>query len=204
MKTESEIKYSLRGVEDHRKLVGPGGLQESRGLERQENYYLDTLDLRLSRERAMLRIRNLAQGGSLLTLKRGSEIEAGYFRSSELESPLPPGSLAGILESPPTLYQMDLAPVGELRSRFGELPLRVIGTLVNERRLFQSGGFLVEVDRISFPDGSEEYEVEVETETPAVARKWLESEFRRLGVNAAPSRETKFARLLRWLSTRLT
>jgi uncharacterized protein YjbK len=192
--TESEIKYLLAGPEDHRRLAGPGGLGEPRGTERQENFYLDTADSFLSGKRIMLRLRRLGTG-ALLTWKCGSEVEAGFFRSQEIEAPLSPEEAAAVLASPATLYRLRLPPVEELRSRFGEPPLGVMGSLVNERTSFQAERFLVELDRVTFPDGSQFFEVEVETEDPAAARAWLEELFRRLGINATPSRLTKLARL---------
>jgi uncharacterized protein YjbK len=201
MATESEIKYKLAGSSDWRRLTGPGGLGTPLGAERQENIYLDTADLRLAGSLVMLRIRRRGgEGAPLLTWKSGTEVEAGFFRSTEVEAEIPPGKQAEVLAQPSLLYRLDLPPVAELRARFGEVPLLVQGSLATERARFQGDGFVVEVDRMSFPDGSEECEVEVETERPEEARAWLLREFRRVGVRAEPSSETKYARLLSWLS----
>ncbi|MGH9362465.1 MAG: CYTH domain-containing protein [Thermoanaerobaculia bacterium] len=195
---ESEIKYRLAEIDDYRKLTGPRGLEGAAGSDRQENLYLDTADLRISSGGAMLRVRR-SGSGAIVTFKAGAELEAGYFRSTEIEAPIDPPALSSILKHPSSLYRLPLAPAEILRARFGELSLEVVGTLTNDRSRFRAGAYLVEVDRLLFPDGSEEYEVEVETERPEEARAWLEAEFRRLSVRAAPSRQTKLARLLRWL-----
>jgi uncharacterized protein YjbK len=192
--TESEIKYLLQGAEDYRRLAGPGGLGEPRRTERQENFYLDTADGILSGKRIMLRLRRLSTA-AVLTWKRGAEVEAGFFRSQEIEGPLSLEEAAEVLAHPAALYHLPLPPVEETRARFGELTLQVVGSLVNERTFHQAPGFQVELDRVTFPDGSQFFEVEVETEDPSAARAWLEETFRSLGVNAAPSRMTKLARL---------
>ena len=64
---EDEIKFSLPGLDDHRKLVGPGGLPGFEGTDRQENIYLDTWDLQLARSLAMLRIRRASGRPAFLT-----------------------------------------------------------------------------------------------------------------------------------------
>lgn len=201
---EDELKYGLAGPEDHRRLMAPGGIGTETAVERLVNHYLDTADLQLSAAGAMLRLRIDPSGAGLLTLKRGAEAEPGFFRSSETEAELPPQAAARVLAAPEEVYRLDAPPVKELRQLFGEPPLRVIGTLATERRTLQGGGFRLELDRITFPDGSEEHELEVETDRPAAARAWLEAEFRRLGVRASPSRLTKLARLVGWLSTHIT
>ena len=124
-------------------------------------------------------------------------MEAGYFRSTEIESEIPPGWVQGILDVPGSLFGLDLPPVQEVRRLFGEPDLRIIGRLDNERSRFHGGGLTIEVDRMTFPDGSQEFEVEVETGDPGAARAWLLGEFLRLGVRHEPGRRTKFERLLR-------
>lgn len=197
---ESEIKYSLFGRDDHQKLVGPDGLKGAAGVELQKNHYLDTRDLRLAGGMAMIRLRT-SSGGAILTFKRGSELEAGVFRATEVEAPLEGGTVEEILRDPKNLYALPIPPVEAFRSRFGEPDLLWVGVLVNERKRFRDGRFLAEVDRMVFPDGSEEYEVEVETEDLPAARTWLLEEFERLRVRARPSRLTKLARLAQWIKT---
>src|SRR5688572_3685271 len=92
--SESEIKYELAGAEDHRKLAG--GLGPARETIRQENFYLDTEDRLLSRQRVMLRLRRVGPA-ALLTFKSGAEVEAGYFVSREIETELGDADAAAIL-----------------------------------------------------------------------------------------------------------
>ncbi len=199
---ESEVKLALDGPRDIEKLLGPDGLAGPRRVEVQENLYFDTVDLVLARALAMLRLRLTAGKSPLLTLKCGTEVEAGFFRSVEIEAPVDAPVAEGLRRDPPAVYRLNLEPINFLRERHGVLPLAVIGSLHNERTSVAAGRFLVELDRIRFPDGSEEFEVEIETEEPVAALTWIEGEFRRLGVRASPGRETKFARLVRWLKPR--
>jgi membrane-bound lytic murein transglycosylase D len=97
----------------------------------------------------MLRVRRSAGRPALLTLKSGTEVEAGYFRSEETEAVLDEGALPEVLARPASLWGLDLAPVAALRSRVGELPLQVIGRLLNERTSFRTEGWTVEVDRMT-------------------------------------------------------
>ncbi len=194
---EQEIKYLLQGPDDYQKLAGPGGLSGLLGREHQENFYFDTPSLHLADHLTMLRIRTTSSGPARLTLKSGTEVEAGYFRSTEIEAVLSREVLKRVHREPGFLYHLDLKPVKELRARFGELPLVLVGELLNERCRFQSGGFLIELDRMTFPDGTQEFEVEVETRDPGLARAWLLEEFQRLGIRPEPGRQTKFERLVR-------
>ncbi len=199
---ESEIKFALGGPRDFEKLSGPGGLEGPRRVEILENIYLDTVELSLARALVMLRLRFCAGKSPLITLKCGTEVEAGFFRSVEVESTVATPVAEGLRRDPTSIYGLELEPVAYLREHSGVLPLTVIGSLRNERTSITAGRFLVELDRIGFPDGSEEFELEIETEDSASARDWVEGEFRRLDVRASPGRETKFARLVRWLRRR--
>ena len=199
--TESEIKYTLPAREDFDRLAGTDGFTGHVRVDLLTNHYFDTQELLVSRSMSMLRLRCSTEL-ALLTLKVGSEIETGYFRSLEVEAPLDLTLAQRILRDPKTLDALDLEPLREFRVRFGRLSLLCVGSMENERALYRAGSFLVEVDRMVFPDGTEAYEVEIETEEPDRARAWLEGELRRLGVRAQPSRITKFGRLVEWMRAR--
>ncbi|MBN1421631.1 MAG: hypothetical protein JXP34_22855, partial [Planctomycetes bacterium] len=57
-------------------------------------------------------------------------------------------------------------------------------------------GLALELDRIIYPDGHEEYEIEIETEDPGPAADRLAALLRDLGIEAIPERRTKLERLL--------
>lgn len=165
---------------------------------RQVNYYFDTEDLSLGSQRMMLRVRDA--GRCILTLKCGREASPGNFDSAEFEVEIPRQRLEAALERPDSLLDPELSPVAELLARVGRLDLRLAGRLVNERVCREVDGWKLEVDRLTFPDGSESYELELETEDVDRARAWLEEELDARGIAHRPQRFTKFERLLEWYS----
>ena len=168
--------------------------------ERQVNHYFDTEDLLLAKQRILLRIREAE--GCVLTLKCGREVSPGNFDSLEIESEVSPGLLAAAREHPPMLLDLDLPGIDELKRRVGHVALRTAGTLENERVRREIGGWTLEVDRLSFPDGTETYELEIETVDVDGARAWIDRELRSRGMRLEPQRRTKFERLLDWYATR--
>src|SRR5262249_24104274 len=139
----------------------------------QLNYYFDTEDLKLARSRAMLRIRSA--GDCVLTLKCGPEGRPGYFDSLELEAEIRQGALAAPLRKPGWILDLLLPPIEELKRRFGRLEVSLLGTLQNERVRRTIDGLVLEVDRITFPDGSEIFELEIETDDILRAEAWVDS-----------------------------
>lgn len=164
-----------------------------RGTEKgQVNHYFDTVDLRLVKAGALLRIRE--EGDCTLTLKCGREVSPGLFDSREIDSPIGWRILKAAMEEPRSLLDLPLDPIHELKERFGLPPLIFVGTLTNERVRRDHGGFRLEVDRLIFPDRSEEYELEIETHDTGGAMELVS----RLGLRLEPQRLTKLERLLRW------
>ncbi len=162
----------------------------------QVNHYFDTRELLLTRSGIMLRLR-VTDGRPELTLKIGGELEEGHFRARELEETVSPARAAELLEQPARVHDLDLEPVRILREELGAPPLEVIGELRNERTVFTVDGYLVELDRMRFGDGGEEYEMEVESGRPAAARAWCTRWLEAAGIRVTLSRETKSQRLLR-------
>jgi uncharacterized protein YjbK len=73
--------------------------------------------------------------------------------------------------------------------------------MVNQRKLYRSvEGLSMEVDASRYPDGEEDYEVEVETESPERDREILEILLRDLGVRFVPQTATKYQRFLQHLA----
>ncbi len=194
---ENEIKFELPDREsflrlrDHFQRLS----KKPAATENQLNHYLDTADLRLSRALVMLRLRDGKE--KILTLKSGTRVEEGHFRARELEAALSEEEFRRVLEDPHSLYRLDLQPVAVLRREFGELPLRKIGSLANTRTRLEVEEHTVELDRMEFPGGREEYELEIEAEDSDKARAWCHKHFQTLGLTPRPSTETKFQRLLR-------
>lgn len=192
---EKEIKLELANREDFdRALSYFTERADKTSRDTLLNHYLDTEDLRLAHKLIMIRVR--AAQKNILTYKNGTQVEAGYFRSTEIETELDGHQLEQALARPATLFDQDLAPMQELTREFGELDLRLIGTLENERSKLDVEGHRVELDRMRFPDGSEAYEIELESEEPEKARAWCLEKLAEAGIKTSPSTRTKFHRLL--------
>ena len=88
-----------------------------------------------------------------------------------------------------------------LEQRFGKrFPLVCIGSMVNRRRLYRPDeGFPMEVDASLYPDGEEDYEVEVETDDPERDRRLLEALLAGTGIRFSPQNATKYQRFLKHL-----
>ena len=195
---ERELKFRIGSREDFLALRdGKAWGQRSAPLP-QVNYYFDTQNLELVRSRAMLRLRNALE--CVLTLKCGEEVRPGFFDSLELEAAIPSGSLQALLERPDSLLDLSLPPIEELKRRFGRPQLLLIGTLENERVKRTIDGLVLEVDRVTFPDGSELYELEIETDEVLPAEAWVKATLIPRGLRLEPQRWTKLEELLQWQS----
>jgi uncharacterized protein YjbK len=162
----------------------------------QINYYFDTSDLKLTRSRTLLRIRKA--GECVLTLKCGKEVRPGFFDALELESRIPSASLAALVEEPQAILELAFPAIDELKRRFGKLEISLLGTLHNERVQRTIDGLVLEVDRVAFPDGSELYELEIETDEISRAEAWVERRLLSRGLCLRPQRFTKLEELLSW------
>jgi len=199
---EKELKFLIASREDFRRLRDDPAWGTRSEPERQVNHYFDSSDRRLVRARVLLRLRE--EGiRVVLTLKCGTEVRPGFFDSLEIEEEVDPGVLARALEEPESLVDLPLAAIAELQRRFGRPPLVVAGTLVNERVRRETGvgpsNLVLEVDRLLFPDGSEAYELEIETSDPPRAEAWVHDTIIAAGVRLEPQRMTKMERFLEWL-----
>lgn len=196
---EREIKLAIADRRSYDRLCS-----ELEGFEKeieQINYYLDGPGLRLGRHNTMLRVRTRAdRDGGVLTLKRGTTIRDGYFDSSEEEVSLSPREVGALLERPARIERLGPEAAALFEIAAGKRPappLEVVGELRNIRRNYRlPEGVFVELDRLCFGEGEEEYEVEVETDDPDGVREILGRIFARIEVSATPRSETKFQRLM--------
>lgn len=132
-------------------------------------------------------------------MKLGAELRPGCFDSVELEQEVSAETLASVLERPPALLDLPGAAMDEVRRLFGRPPLVRVGVLENERVRRGGPGRPFEIDRIAFPDGSEAYELEVETEDLPGAEAWVRERVLGAGISLSPQRWTKMERLLKLL-----
>lgn len=192
---ENEIKLEVSSGEDFRRILeffSACATEESRDV--LVNYYLDTENLALAKQLIMIRVRSAKK--NFLTFKNGTQIEDGYFRSTEIEVELDALQLDEALANPCVLFEWNVEPIQELERQIGRVELELIGKLENERTRLRVDDHLVELDRMRFPDLSEEYEIELESERPEEAREWCLTRLSKLGVEVSPSTRTKFHRLL--------
>jgi len=164
----------------------------------QKNHYFDTEAEDLARTRILLRVRE--EGGRfILTLKAGKEVRPGLFDSLEIEEEMTSEEAGRILLRPAALLERSGPVIEELRRRRGDPRLVAAGTLTNERVQRRPEPTLrLDVDRVVFPDGTESYELELETSDPVGAERWLADLVLRHPLRLEPERLTKMERFLRW------
>ncbi|MBM4352589.1 MAG: CYTH domain-containing protein [Deltaproteobacteria bacterium] len=150
----------------------------------------------------MVRFRE-EDGGLVLTVKgpretpsqtapgEGSDREAGVFVRTEREVPVAPEALLHLLPGEDQSWLFALAPLAGLTG-----PLRPAGSCRNTRRFFHHAGFTLELDRTEYPDGSIDWELEVETDRPDEAFPEVSALLSALGIPFRPATKGKFARTL--------
>lgn len=193
---ERELRFRFRSEEAFLKSRACPALGKRLSADILENHYFDTADGTLVRRRMMLRIRRA--GHCTLGLKIGAEPRPGLFDSVELEERISPETARRILEAPEAIYLLDAAPVRALRERFEPLPLEALGCLRTERITKDSDGKRLEFDRLIFPDHSEAFELEIETDDPEGVERWLRGVLDGLGIDVEPQRRTKLEQFVAW------
>ncbi|MCA9522984.1 MAG: CYTH domain-containing protein [Myxococcales bacterium] len=191
MSQEHELKFALEDETDYERLSASLGAPHER-LE-QRNFYLDSPGGRLRGARVMLRVR-VTQTSSVLALKRQlARPEDGYFRMYEEEVELH-HPWRGDLE---VLAQIPL--VTQLAHDLGIECLVVVGEMQNLRLCYPRESFLLELDRTLFPDGSVDFEIEAETDEPAVVADEIAMLCASAGARFRPQTLSKFQRFLQRL-----
>jgi len=196
IRREIEIKLRLEGRAQHDKLCRQMGTPADAW--EQINHYFRSEDGRIPGEEGVIRIR-LERGKAVFTVKLGA-LKDGLASAQEYEE-----AWRGPLEEmPPTsiaMWDAGHAGLHALEHRFGKrFPLVWVGKMINRRRLYRTAaGLCMEVDASRYPDGEEDYEVEVETDDPERDRGLLEALLDRLGVHFVPQPATKYQRFLEHL-----
>lgn len=195
---EQELKFRLRGESDWARLQEVLGPPAQR-LE-QVNTYLDTPDRAVAGGRGMVRLRS-ENGERVLTFKRGVRVEGGYFEAREVEVPLGEAewerARAGDLEALEALE-----PLRALRDSGVRGPLAPSGEVRNLRQRFPlPSGEVLELDRTLFPNGREDFEIEVETRRPEEIRREVQALAERAGIELEVQRRTKYERFLEALTS---
>ena len=196
VRREIEIKLRLEGRAQYDRLCREMGTPADAW--EQINHYFRSEDGRIPGKEGVIRIR-LERGKAVFTVKLGA-LKDGLASAREYEEPWP-----GPLEEmpPPWTAMWDAGHSGlhALEQRFGgRFPLVWVGKMINRRRLYRPDeGLCMEVDASRYPDGEEDYEVEVETDDPERDRGLLEALLDRLDVLYVPQPATKYQRFLEHL-----
>lgn len=191
---EIELKVRLVGRGDYERLCARLG--EPDETREQVNHYFRSADGRIPGDQGVIRIR-VEGGRAVLTVKLGGWVTDGLVRAREIEEAwqgdpdaLPPPSEA--------FWQGGYRGMAALEARFGRrFGLVWAGAMHNRRRVHRTGdGLCLELDASRYPDGEEDFEVEVETPDPEGVRSRLLALLDAAGVRHAPQTRTKYQRFL--------
>lgn len=195
---EVELKYLLDSDADLEMLAQslPGFQADLK----QQNIYLDVSG-KLRTRGCLCRIR-IENGKGEVTLKVAGGIKDGVSSATEFSEPLTSvalkkvelndfmGALRGMkcLEKLKSLCEKDLADLKEW------------GRIRNRRRCFRlDQGWVVELDRALFPDGTIRRELEVETDDPRGTREVIDGILGNLQISWQEAQESKSCQLFRIL-----
>jgi adenylate cyclase class IV len=199
---ERELKMALDGPTDLATILSrlPAPTDT---VEQHNHYFVDPHSL-LSTLGMMVRVREErspeapAPRQVILTLKRRVSVSDGVFVAHEMESCLPPEDWEEVRAGARDLLSLSSDGLQTIRD-LGVSQLQLRGTMVNLRRKISLGGFILEVDQTTFPNGVIESEIEVETERPEEARAMLEDVARTAGITLRLQTRGKYGRLLEHL-----
>ncbi len=196
VRREVEIKLRLEGRAEYDRLCRALGAPEEEW--EQVNHYFRSEDGRIPGREGVIRIRE-ERGRAVFTVKLGA-LKDGLASAREYEEPWR-GPLEEVPPPSDAIWEAGHAGIAALEQRAGRrFPLAWIGKMTNRRRLYRTDdGLCLEVDASRYPDGEEDYEVEVETDEPARDRRLLEALLSRLGVRFVPQPATKYQRFLQHL-----
>lgn len=195
---EVELKYLLGSDADLEMLAE--SLPDFQAELKQQNIYLDVRG-KLRSHGCLCRIR-IENGKGEITLKVAGEIKDGVSSSTEFSEPLTSQALKHV-ESKDFLGALrGMKCLEKLESFCGEdlAYLEEWGRIRNLRRCFQlHQGWVVELDRAVFPDGTVRRELEVETDDPRGAREVIDGILRDLQISWHEAKESKSCQLFRIL-----
>ena len=197
---EREARFLVRDEAARRALVRLRDLEGFRRVrirrERQQNTYLDTVDLRLRRARSVLKLRRVGRRVDV-TFKRSLGVRQGIASRLEVTARIRPAHIAGVFAG--TLH---IPPQRRIRPLIGARALHALFTLHTDRTILvlADGRARVEldVDRVTFRKGGRihagrlEAEVENLNAPPVVFRRAVAALRRRFGGALQPTRVSKF------------
>lgn len=195
---EVELKYLLGCESDLEKLVAalPGFFAELN----QQNIYLDDGGI-LRKNDCLFRIR-IENGSGEVTLKVAGGLVDGVSSAVEFTESLTEDSLEkiGSGEFSEAFRGMNCLEKVETVCGQALTDLKEWGRIRNLRRCFRlDQGWIVEVDRAVFPDGTIRRELELESESPQAAKEAIEPILEELKIPWQQAVESKSCQLFRIL-----
>lgn len=182
---ETELKYRLTSEEEMTRLEAVLGEPIER-LAQANRYWLPTVPPGVA-----LRVREVG-GESEATVKRaGPAPMDGLFIHEEETERLDAGTAVALLTGERPLEDLPLVTKTGLQG-----PFRYVGLLLTLRNVYRIDGLPVETDRVTFPDGAKEYEVEAEAIDADALRSELLALAALAGVSLRASKDTKLGRFL--------
>jgi len=182
---ETELKYRLTNEEEMTRLEAVLGEPIER-LAQANRYWLPAAPAGVA-----LRVREVG-GASEATVKRAGPAPVdGLFVHEEETERLDAGAAVALLTGERPLEDLPLVTKTGLQG-----PFRYVGLLLTRRNVYRIAGLPVETDRVTCPDGTKEFEVEVEAIDADALRGQLLALAALAGVSLRPSKNTKLGRFL--------
>jgi len=199
---EIEIKLDLANQDNYRRLIDNLGICQNEF--HQENIFIDTIDKDFKSAEKTVRIRRendtvtLTIKGKSVSRQNGLAIRPEINIKTDI-------SIYNAAQNN-TLSVTNLPR--DILNQFGELeskkPLVIIVAFENNRRQYsfdtEIGSLLLVVDATEYPDGSIEYELELELadkNDADLALKYLSNLLENLDIPVMPQNDSKFTRALR-------
>jgi hypothetical protein len=167
----------------------------------QRNRYFADPDGVTRREKLLVRVREERPAGALepsrvvLAVKRRTKVFEGFFESEEREEDVPLAVWSRVRSGEANLMDLTSPLVSWLGRTYRLRSLDEHASMVNVRHVVRLAPFVLEVDETTFPDGSVDAEVEVETRDPEGARAVVLEVAASAGVSLVPQTKGKYARL---------
>ena len=195
---EKELKIIIHTEKDFQKLLKK--LPDYQKTVFQTNYYWDTKDFQFLKNSINIRIRFEDSNNPVITVKHGNTINNGYFIADEYES-----EYTGLEKKFEIGEKLDLQSLSsKLSEKINEVSdsssLICLGSLKTIRRLYKLNCYKIELDHVFFPEGNEDYELEVETNDIDNLRPLIKALFKKLSVIYSNQSQTKYQRFLKHIN----
>lgn len=194
MGTEREIKIALGSRADHDKLARglPNFLHEAV----QENSYWDSSERVLTEAGVMLRLRVVGTEAWVTIKRRATRDADGFFEASEDEVLVDSATARQVTDGALPLQALSHPLVDDLLAEYAIAHVERWGGMRNRRRSYQlADGWIAELDETHYPDGSVDWEVELEGDDARAGRQQIQLFLDQYAVSHRAQTATKSQRL---------